>query len=146
MTPAPPGPPVAAGFAEADPFDLPEWLGVSEVTWQADADIDHRGQVAGQLRSGASVDASPEPMPCDLIAVDVAVPLPAVTDQVRRAAHLAWRDGQVLVGELDGRTALAVPGVEFDSVLVVETLRRLCKAVGANGDRWLVSLRIGATR
>lgn len=152
----------SSDFVATDPFDLPEWLGTAEVTWQADADIDHRGQVTGRLRATAAdgaaapldsmpldpipLDSAPQKLACDLVAADVAVPEPAVSDGVRRAAHLAWRDGQVLVGQRDGRLALAVPGVEFDSVLVVETLRRLCKAVGAPSDRWLVAIRIGSGR
>ncbi len=49
-------------------------------------------------------------MACDLLAVDQAYPEPVADDDIRTRAHLAWRHGQVLLIEYEGRLTLAVPG------------------------------------
>jgi hypothetical protein len=80
---------------------------------------------------------------CDLLAVDDAYPLPVSDDATRLRAHQAWRHEQVLLGERAGRLTLLVPGTRFDPGLVLATLGRLSKAVGASPDHWAALLRIG---
>ena len=48
--------------SEVDAFDLPEWLGECEVTWQAGSSVRGSHHVAGDLVGGS------EPMACDLLA------------------------------------------------------------------------------
>ena len=36
-------------IAEADPFDLPEWVGVSEVTWYADSGARFGHHITGRI-------------------------------------------------------------------------------------------------
>ena len=121
-----------------DPFDLPDWLGDGEVTWTSD----------DSTRSGASVEgcllgAGDERHPCDLLAVDLAYPAPVVSDQIRTAAHQAWKHGQVLLLDRDGRAALAVPGTSFTADTVLDAITRLAKAVGAAPSSYSVKLRLG---
>ncbi|WP_372733725.1 hypothetical protein [Nocardioides sp.] len=121
-----------------DAFDLPEWLGEDEVTWTS----------AEAIRSGASIGGvllgpGDAQEPCDLLAVDLAFPAPVVTDEIRTAAHQAWQHGQVLLLEASGRLTLAVPGTCFDADLVLDTLTRLAKAVGAAPTAYAVRLRLG---
>ena len=52
-------------YDEQDAFDLPEWLGSAEVTWQAE-----RGLAGGSRLRGALTAAGHEPLACDLLAVD----------------------------------------------------------------------------
>ncbi|MFC7494176.1 MULTISPECIES: hypothetical protein [unclassified Nocardioides] len=128
------------GFTAVDPFDLPDWLGVADVTWSALAGLRTGFAVAGQL------DADGEgPLPCDLVAVDEAYPAPVAADDVRHAAHQAWRHGEVHLVERDGRLALAVPGTSFSADLVLDAVGRLARAVGASAERYSVRLRIGET-
>lgn len=127
----------AADLPVLDPFDLPEWLGTAEVVWQAGAGAE-RHRVPGELTSD---DGS---VPCDLLAVDRAYPAPVVGEDTRRAAHQAWRNGEVLVVEADGRPTLAVPGVEFPAGRLLEALARFTKAVGARPDRFTAALRLGS--
>jgi hypothetical protein len=127
-----------------DPFDLPEWLGVGDVTWQPEVGLRTGHHVAGVLTGGPS-DA-PESIVCDLLAVDDAYPAPVTDDESRARAHQAWRHGQVVVGEYAGRLTLAVPGTAFDPQDVLDALARLAKAVGASADHWAARLVIGADR
>lgn len=122
-----------------DPFDLPEWLGIEEVTWSADFGLRTGHHVRGELTSGAHLALA-----CDLLAVDEAYPAPVTNDRSRAAAHQAWQHGQVLVGEYDGRTVLAVPGTGFGADLVLDAVSRLAKAVGAAPEHYAAHLRIGA--
>ena len=121
-----------------DPFDLPDWLGVAEVTWRA-----QDGLRTGALVTGVLEAADVEPVPCDLLAVDEAYPAPVVDDEVRLGAHQAWRHGEVHLVRRDGRLALAVPGTFFTADLVLDAFARLARSVGASADRYAVLLRIG---
>lgn len=127
-------------LADVDPFDLPEWLGTSQVVWQADA-----GLRTGHLVHGRLTGDGPD-LPCDLMAVDEAFPVPVADATTRTAAHQAWRHGQVLLGDLGGRLTLVVPGTRLAPDLVLDVLSRLARAVGADPERYAVMLRIGAER
>ena len=135
MTPAP------TAVDPVDPFDLPEWLGETVVTWTAAGGVRAGHAVPGALTSGGHDD-----LPCDLLAVDVAYPAPVAPEPVRHDAHQAWRHGQVLTVRVGGRLTLAVPGTGFDADAVLDALGRLAKAVGASPERWSVLLRIGLDR
>lgn len=128
-------------FAAVDPFDLPDWLGVSEVTWAAEAGVRRGHAVPGHL-AGTEED----PLPCDLLAVDPAYPSVVAPEKVRHDAHQAWRHGQVLLVRRGDRLTLAVPGTGFTADLVLEAVGRLALAVGAPIDRYAVLLRIGAEK
>lgn len=123
---------------DADPFDLPEWLGETEVTWTAASGVRTGHRVAGLL----TAEGHPE-LTCDLLAIDDAYPAPVADDQTRLRAHQAWRHGQVLLITCDSRLTLAVPGTCFTADLVLEALSRLAKAVGASAERYTARLRIG---
>jgi hypothetical protein len=131
-------------LAPLDPFDLPDWLGTGEVVWHADslAGAGRGGHlVRGRLAAG--LDGSAEEHACDLLAVDEAYPAPVAGAETRRLAHQAWRNGQVLLVEREGRLALAVPGSDFAAERVLDALSRLAKAVGARPDRFVAALRLG---
>ena len=113
---------------DVDPFDLPDWLGESDVTWEPDAGIRTGHHVRGRL-TAAGV---PDGLPCDLLAVD--------------EAHQAWRHGQILLVTTGERLTLAVPGTSFSADLVLDALSRLAKAVGASADDYSARLRIGADK
>jgi len=128
------------GLSAADPFDLPEWLGTGEVTWYAEAS-DRTGHfVRGHLLGGD------KEQPCDLLAVDQAWPAPVADEETRRAVHNAWRNGQVLLLERDGRLVVASPGTCFSADRVLEVLSRLAKAVGARPEAFVAALRVGVVR
>jgi hypothetical protein len=126
---------------DVDPFDLPEWLGETQVVWVATHGVRH-----GHLVPGALTGTGRDDVPCDLLAVDDAYPRPVAGDDIRTRAHLAWRHGQILLVESEGRLTLAVPGTSFTADLVLDALGRLAKAVGASGDDYVAQLRIGADR
>ena len=130
-----------AVITDVDPFDLPEWLGTHDVVWRAD-----RGLRTGHLVRGRLTADSGEALeiPCDLLAVDEAYPEPVVDDAGRLRVHQAWRHGQVVIGELDTRLVLAVPGTRFGPELVLDALGRLARAVGAHAERYAALLRLGA--
>jgi hypothetical protein len=136
-------PPVSAGdpAADVDPFDLPDWLGGTDVVWETD-----EGLRSGCFVPGTLVGSGEDRLGCALLAVDEAYPAPVVPDDVRTRAHQAWRHGQVLLIERDARLTLAVPGRRFDADLVLEAVARLAKAVGARPDDWAVRLRLGTAR
>lgn len=121
-----------------DPFDLPDWLGASDVTWTAEAGLRTGYAVPGSLTSDGQAA-----LPCDLLAVDEAYPVPVADDGVRHDAHQAWRHGQVLLVETTGRLTLAVPGTAFTADRVLDAIARLALAVGASADHYSVRLRIG---
>jgi hypothetical protein len=123
---------------DLDPFDLPEWLGESPVTWQPDEGIGTGHLVHGTLRDGAG-----HTLACDFLAVDEAYPAPVADDRLRTRAHLGWRHGQVLLVGRAGRLTVAVPGRDFSAELVLESLARLARAVGADPDHYGALLRIG---
>ncbi len=125
-----------AEVVEVDAFDLPDWLGESEVTWRAGSSVRGSHHVAGDLTGGAV------PVPCDLLAADRAYPQPVLDSEWRRAAHQQWTYGQVLLLEYDGRLTLAVPGTDFTADRVLESLTRLAKAVGVKPTRFVAALRL----
>jgi hypothetical protein len=119
-----------------DPFDLPEWLGTSEVTWVAQSTVRGAAHIRGELAGNGEVIA------CDLLAADLAYPQPLLTDSWRRQAHQSWTYGQVLFVEYDGRLTLAVPGTAYSADRVLETVSRLAKAVGVRPEHFTVTLRL----
>ena len=119
-----------------DPFDLPDWLGTSEVSWTARTSVRGASHIQGAL-AGAG-----EELPCDLLAADLAYPEPLLDDSWRRQAHQAWTLGQVLLTEYDGRLTLAVPGTSYSADGALETVGRLAKAVGVQPGRFVVTLRL----
>lgn len=123
---------------DVDPFDLPDWLGEGDVTWAPDAGVRRGHLVRGRLSGSAE-----EMLACDLLAVDEAHPAPVAPDEVRTAAHLAWRHDQILLAEQDDRLTLLVPGTEFTADLVLDAISRLAKALGASPDCYAVLLRLG---
>ena len=128
---------------DLDPFDLPDWLGESDVVWTPVSGVRTGHHVLGTLSAGGA-DRAEDPVPCDLLAVDEAYPAPVADDAARLRAHQAWRHGQILLVELDGRLTLAVPGTAFTADGVIDALSRLAKAVGAGPERYAAYLRIGA--
>ena len=132
-----------AAITDIDPFDLPEWLGTHDVVWRAEAGLRTGHLVRGRLTAGADADG-PVEIVCDLLAVDEAYPAPVVDDATRLRVHQAWRHGQVVIGALDSRMVLAVPGTGFGPELVLEALGRLARAVGAHTERYAALLRLGA--
>lgn len=123
-----------------DPFDLPDWLGTSEVTWYADSWERAGHRVRGRLSDGTDEIA------CDLLAVDQAWPEPVVDEPARRAAHQAWRIGELLLLEIEGRVTAAAPGTCFSADRILEVLGRLARAVGADPHRFVAALRVGVAR
>lgn len=117
-----------------DPFDLPDWLGVAEVTWSSSSSTRQRHLVQGAL-------AGPEELICDLLAADQAYPEAVLTEAWRSAAHRAWAHEQVLLLRIEGRLTLAVPGTSFSADRVLEVIGRLAKSVGASPERFTVALR-----
>jgi hypothetical protein len=137
VTSAHPGP---SSYDEVDPFDLPDWLGVEQVTWAA---------VTG-LRSGYRVEGSltaegQDPLGCDLMAVDEAYPAPVAADALRARVHQLWRHGEVLLLADSGRILLGLPGTRVDAECALEAVGRLARAVGATGS-YGVRLRVGTDR
>ena len=126
----------APDVVEVEAFDLPEWLGESEVTWRAESSIRGSHHLTGDLMGGD------EALPCDLLAADLAYPAPVLDGEWRRAAHQQWTHGQVLLVEYDGRLTLAVPGTGFTADRVLESLARLAKAVGVKPSRFVAALRL----
>ncbi len=123
---------------DLDPFDLPEWLGVADVTWEATSGLRSGHLVPGRLSAGD------DELPCDLLAVDQAYPAPVAPDEVRTRAHQAWQHGQISLLSCRDRLTLAVPARDFDAELVLDALARLAKAVGASPEHYAARLRLGA--
>lgn len=125
-----------AQVAAVDPFDLPDWLGTVEVTWVARSSVHDGHRVEGELTGG------PEPLVCDLLAVDPAYPEIVIGERWRHDAHQAWTHGQVLLVEYAGRLTLAVPGTSFTADRVLEAVGRLAKAVGVKPSQFAATLRL----
>lgn len=123
-------------IAEVDPFDLPEWLGLGEVTWTATSSVRAAHRVEGRLTGCA------EALDCDLLCADQAYPRPVMEDGWRRRAHLAWAHGEVLVCCYQSRLTLAVPGSDFTADRALEAVGRFARAVGAEPRSFLVALRL----
>jgi hypothetical protein len=130
-----------AAIIDVDPFDLPEWLGTHDVVWHAEAGLRTGHLVRGRLFA----EQTPElEIACDLLAVDEAYPEPVVDDASRLRVHQAWRHGQVVIGTVEERLVLAVPGTRFGPDLVLDALGRLARAVGAHAESYAALLRLGA--
>jgi hypothetical protein len=129
---------VTDDLAPVDPFDLPDWLGVADVTWSASS-----GLRSGYAVSGELIAEGQEPLACDLLAVDEAYPAPIASDEVRLRAHQAWRHGEVHLVQRDARLALAIPGTSFTADLVLDAFSRLARSVGTSAERYTVLLRLG---
>ena len=129
-------PPSRHTVAAVDPFELPEWLGTSDVAWVAGSGVRGASRIEGRL-TGPDAEIG-----CDLLAADVAYPEPLLDDEWRREAHQAWTHGQVLLVEYDGRLTLAVPGTAYSADGALETVGRLAKAVGVRAGRFVVTLRL----
>jgi hypothetical protein len=119
-----------------DAFDLPEWLGVDEVTWTALTSLGSDPRVTGLLTGGSGE------LPCDVLACDLAYPRTVVEEQWRSAAHRAWQLGETQLLSFDGRLTLLVPGTAVAVEDALEAVRRLAKAVGAPSDRFTITLRL----
>jgi len=130
---------VTPDIVEADPFDLPNWVGEQEVTWFADS-----GARFGHHISGRFTAAGQEDLACDLLAIDQAYPQKVADSAWRRLAHQSWHNDQVLLISYDGRLTLAVPGHEFTADQVLAALARFAKSVGGRPERFVAALRIGA--
>lgn len=125
--------------SEADPFDLPAWVGEAEVTWVADSGVRFGHHIQGRLTSPGHDDLA-----CDFLAIDQAYPHQVADSGWRRQAHQAWHNDQVLVVAYDGRLTLAVPGHEFSADLLLQALARFAKAVGGRPARFTAALRLSA--
>jgi hypothetical protein len=123
--------------ASVDAFDLPEWLGVEDVTWTAITSLGSAHQVRGSLTggSGGALD-------CDVLAADLAYPEAVLAESWRGAAHRAWQLGESLLLEYDDRLTLVVPGTTVGVELALEAVRRLAKAVGAPSSRFTAAIRL----
>ena len=130
---------VAPEIAEADPFDLPAWVGEREVTWIADSGAQFGHHINGRLTSDGEGDLA-----CDVLAIDQAYPTQVADSGWRRQAHQAWHNDQVLVIQYDGRLTLAVPGHQFTADLVLAALARFAKSVGGKPERFTAALRLSA--
>lgn len=131
---------MSAPLSDVDPFDLPDWLGQGEVTWEAEGGLRSGHIVPGRL------EGATDRLPCDLLGIDEAYPAPVAPDGVRSRAHQAWRHGEILLLEREARLTLAVPARGFDADLVLDALGRLARAVGASPDRYAARLRLGDAR
>jgi len=130
-------PHAAPSYDESDPFDLPEWLGECEVTWESE-----RGLATGHRVGGSLTADGHGPLACDLLAVDDAYPEPVAADTVRVRAHQLWRHGEVLVASDADRLLLVVPGSLIDTEAAREAIGRLARAVGARPGSYAVRLRV----
>lgn len=128
-------------ITEADPFELPDWVGERQVTWYADDGAWFGHHIHGRV----TADGVPD-LPCDLLAVDQAYPVQVADSGWRRLAHQAWRHGEVLLMTYDGRLTVAVPGHEFTADLVLTALGRFTRSVGGSPERFTAALRLGAPR
>lgn len=132
--------PTSRTILAVDPFELPPWLGTSQVAWTARSSIHDSHLVTGELTG--DLTGSGEPIGCDLLACDQAFPQVVLADEWRCAAHQSWTHEQVLLVEYDGRLTLAIPGTGFTADLVLEALARLAKAVGVSPTQLVAVLRL----
>jgi len=124
-------------YDEVDPFDLPAWLGESDVTWSAD-----RGLTAGHRVEGTLAAEGADPLGCDLLAIDDAYPAPVASDALRVRAHQVWQYGEVLLVGDGERLVVAVPGSRLDADTAITAIGRLGRAVGAASGSYVVRLRV----
>jgi hypothetical protein len=125
-------------LSERDPFDLPEWLGESEVTWRAE-----HGLATGHRVEGSLTAQGHDAIACDLLAVDDAYPEPVADDTLRVRSHQLWSHGEVLLAADRHRTLLVVPGSRVDTETALQAVARLARAVGAGPGTWAVLLKVG---
>ncbi len=118
-------------------FDLPEWLGVEDITWTAVTSLGSDPRVTGSLVGGSGVELA-----CDMLACDLAYPRSVVEEKWRAAAHRSWQLGETLLLEYDERLTLVVPGTTVSVEDALEVVRRFAKAVGAPSDRYTVAIRL----
>lgn len=124
-------------FSIADPFDLPDWLGTENVVWRFESRLAEAAYVTGALTAaGNRVHL------LDLLAVDAAYPWRVCPEDHRAAAHQAWHYGEVVLLDVNGRLAAAVPGTQFDANTMCEVLRRVAKAVGAPASNFTVCVTL----
>jgi hypothetical protein len=133
--------PEPPSYDESDPFDLPEWLGECDVTWEA-----QRGLATGHRVAGTLTAHEQQPLACDLLAVDDAYPEPVAADTSRVRAHQLWQHGEVLVASDAGRLLLVVPGSRIDTETALQAIGRLARAVGARAGSYAVRLRVDSGR
>lgn len=129
----------AASVDLVDPFDLPEWLGVAPVTWTGTTSLAGAHHVSGVLAGGPAGEGE---LRCDLLACDLAYPVPVLSEPWRHDAHQAWQLGQVLLVSYNGELTLAVPGTQFSADTVLEVVARLALALGAPPASFTVALRL----
>ena len=122
---------------ELDAFDLPDWVGDGVVSWASEEGL------GGHLVAGRLTGPDAQTLPCDLLAVDQAYPVPVVDEEVRTRVHQTWRHGQVLLLTREGRATVATPGTSYSADGVLEALTRVARAVGADPARWSVQLGLG---
>ena len=122
-----------------DAFDLPDWLGEQHVTWAPSTGVRRQ-----QLVSGVLTGEEGESLPCDLLAADTAYPRAVVVETDRVTAHQTWQRGQVHLGLRGDRLTLLVPGHEFTADLALTAIGRLARSVGADPQRYVVTLRLSA--
>lgn len=121
-----------------DPFDLPDWLGTSQVTWEATTALTEGPHVAGRLTAADGVGQS-----LGLLAVDAAYPTAVCPEHHRVAAHRAWLLDEVALLEAGPQGVVAaVPGTRFDPDLACEAVRRVAKSVGATSGGWRVVIAL----
>jgi len=127
----------APAVTPVDPFDLPDWIGEEVVTWRAVSSLSGGHVVTGSLHG--QVDQHYD---CDVLACDLAYPVPVLSEAWRHDAHQAWTLGEVLAVSYNGRVTLVVPGTAVTAEPVLEAVRRLARAVGSRPDRFTVALRL----
>jgi hypothetical protein len=130
---------VTPTILDADPFELPAWVGEQEVTWYADSGARFGHHIRGRVTAVDKPDLA-----CDLLAVDQAYPVQVADSGWRRRAHQAWHNDQVLLMSYDDRVTLAVPGHEFTADLVLAAMFRFSKAVGGRPENFVAALRLGS--
>jgi hypothetical protein len=130
----------AAGHVDVvDPFELPEWLGAEDVTWQATEPVGSVSRARGQLVSRVR---SREAVQLQVLAADQAYPQVVCSDTERRQVHQAWHHGEVALLLVDGRLTLGLPGSSFSADVLCEALARFAKALGAKRAQYSVLLQL----
>ncbi len=125
-----------------DPFELPEWVGEGRVSWHASSSLRGSHLVTGELVGELVGDAEGQTLICDVLACDLAYPVPVLSESWRHDAHQAWVLGEVLLLAYDGRLTLVVPGTVVTAEPTLEAMRRLARAVGSVPERFTVALRL----
>lgn len=125
-----------ARVEEFDAFDLPDWIGIEDVTWHAESALSATPHVRGVLASASAEQQF------DLLAVDAAFPQVVCPADQRRLVHRSWEHGQVDLVRIEGRVAAAAPATRFDPNIACEAIRRVAKAVGSTPARFTVILTL----